>query len=200
MQSITDIIRRFYAFTDRVPALLQHLPSVDLFSVISEEDLAVRLNQDLQTVSEDPRLIIKYMQDNAAIVEEDPELYNIPDDLESLQVLVDTTIKVEILSHNTGYFRFDKFFKWSAETKLDELMAKKVWEPLKDTNNLIIDLRYNTGGSSTSLALLLSYLEDASRSIISSQYMTKFRTQQQNMTLCLELQARPTGPNVTFTC
>ncbi|XP_037610021.1 retinol-binding protein 3 isoform X2 [Sebastes umbrosus] len=161
--SITDIIRRFYAFTDRVPALLQHLQSIDLFSVVSEEDLALRLNQDLQTVFEDPRLIIKYMQDNAAIVEEDPELYNIPVDLESLQVLVDTTIKVEILPHNTGYFRFDKFFKWSAGAKLEQLMAKKVWEPLKDTNNLIIDLRHNTGGSSTSLALLLSYLQDASQ-------------------------------------
>lgn len=163
LQSIADVIRRFYVFTDRVPALLQYLQSTDFFSVISEEDLAVRLNQDLQTVSEDPRLIIKCMQDNAAILEEDPELYNIPDDLESLKKLVDTTIKVEILLNNTGYLRIDKFVKSYAGTKLEELMAKKVWEPLKDTNNLIIDLRYNTGGSSTSLALILSYLQDTSQ-------------------------------------
>ncbi len=159
VQSISDVIGRFYAFTDRVPALLQHLQSTDLFSVISEEDLAVRINQDLQTVSEDPRLIIKYMQDNTAIVE-DPELYSVPDDM---KLLVDTTFKVEILPDNTGYLRFDKFVKLSAGAKLEELMAKKVWEPLKDTNNLIIDLRYNTGGSSTSLALILSYLQDASQ-------------------------------------
>lgn len=163
VQSISDIIGRFYAFTDRVPALLQHLQSTDLFSVVSEEDLAVRLNQDLQTVSEDSRLIIKYMQDDAAIVEEDPELYNIPDNMEFLKVLVDTTFKVEILLHNTGYLRFDKFVKLSAGSKLEELIAKKVWKPLKDTNNLIIDLRYNTGGSSTSLALILSYLHDTSQ-------------------------------------
>lgn len=163
VQSISDIITRFYAFTDRVPALLQCVQSIDLFSVISEEDLAVRLNHDLQTLSEDPRLIIKYMQDNVAIVEEDLELYNVPDDMKLLRELVDTTFKVEILPHNSGYLRFDKFVKWSAGTQLEELIAKKVWEPLKDTNNLIIDLRYNTGGSSTSLALILSYLQDTSQ-------------------------------------
>ncbi|XP_035525923.1 retinol-binding protein 3-like [Morone saxatilis] len=163
VQSISDKIVRFYAFTDRVPALLQHLQSTDLFSVVSEEDLAVRLNHDLQNVSEDPRLIIKYMQDNAAIVEEDPELYNVPDDMKLLRELVDTMFIVEILPHNTGYLRFDKFVKFSAGDKLEELMAKKVWEPLKDTNNLIIDLRYNTGGSSTSLVLILSYLQDVSQ-------------------------------------
>ncbi|KAG8008989.1 Retinol-binding protein 3 [Nibea albiflora] len=163
VQSISNIIRRYYAFTDRVSALLHHLQSADLFSVVSEEDLAVRLNHDLQTVSEDPRLIIKYMQDNAAIVEEDPELYNIPDDMKLLRELVDTMFKVEIFPHNTGYLRFDKFVKSSTGDRLEELVAKKVWEPLKDTNNLIIDLRYNTGGSSTSLALILSYLQDTSQ-------------------------------------
>ncbi|XP_023251324.1 retinol-binding protein 3 [Seriola lalandi dorsalis] len=163
VKSISDIIGRLYAFTDRVPALQQQLQSTDLFSVTSEEDLAVRLNQDLQTVSEDPRLIIKYMQDNGAIVEEDPELYKVPDDPELLRALVDTTFKVEILPGNTGYLRFDKFVESPAVTKLEEVMAKTVWEPLKDTKNLIIDLRYNTGGCSTFLALILSYLQDTSQ-------------------------------------
>ncbi|XP_039991900.1 retinol-binding protein 3-like [Xiphias gladius] len=163
VKSICDIIERLYAFADRVPALLQHLQSTDLFSVVSEEDLAVRLNQELQTVSEDPRLIIKYIQDNVATVEEDSELYKVPDDPELLKALVDTTFKVKILPRNTGYLRFDKFVQSSALTKMEEVMAKKVWEPLKDTNNLIIDLRYNTGGCSTSLALILSYLQDISQ-------------------------------------
>ncbi|XP_035000818.1 retinol-binding protein 3 [Hippoglossus stenolepis] len=163
VQSISNIIRRWYAFTDRVPALLQHLQTMDLFSVISEEDLAMRLNQDLQTVTEDPRLIIKYMQDNAAIEEGDPELYKVPDDSKLLRTLIETTFKIEILQGNTGYLRFDKFVEFSPLIKLEEFFAKKVWEPLKDTSNLIIDLRYNTGGCSTSLALILSYLYDTSQ-------------------------------------
>lgn len=163
VQTISNIIQRFYAFTDRVPALLQHLQSMDLFSVGSEEDLAVRINQDLQTVSEDPRLIIKYTQDKVVTVEEDPEVDIIPDNTTLLSQLVDTTFQVEILPHNTGYLRFDKFVKWSTGAELENLIAKRVWQPLKDTNNLIIDLRYNTDGSSTSLALILSYLQDTSK-------------------------------------
>ncbi|XP_041819337.1 retinol-binding protein 3-like [Chelmon rostratus] len=189
VQSISDIIRRFYAFTDRTPALLQHLQSTDLFSIVSEEDLAVRLNQDLQTVSDDPRLIIKYMQDNAAIAEEDTELYDVPDDMKSLRELVDATFKVEILPHNTGYLRFDRFVKYSV--KLEELMAKKVWEPLKDTDYLIIDLRYNTGGSSISIALILSYLQDTSQK---RHFFTIYDSFQNTTTDCDSL-PQITGPS-----
>ncbi|KAM6964634.1 retinol-binding protein 3 [Tautogolabrus adspersus] len=163
VQNISDIIGRFYAFTDRVPSLQHRLQLTNLFSVVSKEDLAARLNEELQTVCEDPRIIIKYNQDDAPIEEEDPELYNVPNHVELLTELVDTTFKVEILPNNTGYLCFDKFVKLSSWAKLEELMAKKVWEPLKDTNNLIIDLRFNTGGSSTSLSLILSYLQDTSK-------------------------------------
>ncbi|XP_071768580.2 retinol-binding protein 3 [Centroberyx gerrardi] len=162
VQSISDIIRSFYAFTDRVPALLHQLESTDFFSVISEEDLAVKLNQELQTVSEDPRLTIKHIQDNVAIIE-DSEPGKVPDDPALLRALVDRVFNVEILQGNTGYLRFDTFFESSVAAKLGEHMAKKVWEPLKDTDNLIIDLRYNTGGSSASLALILSYLQNTSQ-------------------------------------
>lgn len=161
VQSISDKINRFYTFTERVPALLQLLESTDFVSVVSEEDLAIRLNQVLQTVSEDPRLTIKYMPEYAANVEEGPEDDRVPDDPGLLMEYIDTLLKVEILPGNTGYVRFDKFVKSSA--KLEEAMAKKVWVALKDTANLIIDLRYNTGGSSTSLAIILSYLQDTSQ-------------------------------------
>ncbi|XP_041672020.1 retinol-binding protein 3-like [Cheilinus undulatus] len=163
VKSISDMIGRFYAFTDKVPVLQHCLQSMDLFSVVSKEDLATRLNENLQAVSEDPRLIIKYNQDDDAVVEEDLELYNEPSHVELLNELVHKTFKVEILAHNTGYLRFDKFFRLSSLAEIEELMAKKVWESLKDTNNLIIDLRSNTGGSSTSLSLILSYLHDASQ-------------------------------------
>ncbi|KAA8578393.1 hypothetical protein FQN60_000094 [Etheostoma spectabile] len=129
------------------------------------------------------------MQDNAAILEKDPELENIPDDLESLKKLVDT-IKVEILLNNTGYLRIDKFFKSYAGAKLEELIAKKVWEPLKDTNNLIIDLRYNTGGSSTSLALILSYLQDTSQ----KHHFFTINDQIQNITTKYDSLPQTAGP------
>lgn len=189
VQSISDIIRRFYAFTDRVPALLQRLQSIDLFAVASEEDLAVRLNHDLQTVSEDPRLIIKYVLDAAPTVEEDPDLYNTPEDQNLLKDLVDTVFQVEVLADNTGYLRFDKFVKSSA--KLEELLAEKIWEPLKETDNLIIDLRHNTGGSSTSMALILSYLQDSSQ----KRHFFSIHDSFQNTTTEYESLPQLTGPS-----
>lgn len=163
VQSISDIIRRFYAFTDRVSALLYHLESTDFLSVISEDDLAAKLNQELQAVSEDPRLIIKLAQDHAVITEEDSEPEDVPDDPDFLGTLVDTLFKTRILPGNTGYLRIDTFIESSVAAKLGEHIAKKVWEPLKDTENLVIDLRFNTGGSSASLPIILSYLQDASQ-------------------------------------
>lgn len=159
---VSDLIGRFYAFADRVPAVVQHLQSEDLLSVMSEEDLAVALNRGLQTVTDDPRLVVKYTPNNAAFVEGRSERHSVQADPESAPELVDSTFTVEILPGNFGYLRFDKFVRWSAGSELNELLSQKVWEPIKDTDNLIIDLRYNTGGSWTSLDLLLSYLQDAS--------------------------------------
>ncbi|XP_017166123.1 retinol-binding protein 3 [Poecilia reticulata] len=163
VQIISNIMRDTYAFSDRVSTLMQHLQSTDLLSVASEKDLAVRLNQNLQTASEDPRLIIRYMQDDDAGIEPDHELYTIPDNTELLKAYVNRVFKVEVLPGNTGYLRFDELAETSAVPELEKLMAQKIWEPLKDTDNLIIDLRYNTRGSSNSLTLILSYLCDCSQ-------------------------------------
>lgn len=158
LQVTSDIIGRFYAFPDRVQALRQHLKSEDLFSVVSEEDLAVRLNHNLQTASDDPRLIIKHKKDLVPTVEENPER-----DGTAVDQWADALFKVRVLPHNAGYLRIDRFVRCSAGDNLEEIVAEKVWKPLKDTDYLIIDLRYNTGGSSTSVALLLSYLQEPLR-------------------------------------
>uniref|UniRef100_A0A3Q2PRS7 Retinol binding protein 3 n=1 Tax=Fundulus heteroclitus TaxID=8078 RepID=A0A3Q2PRS7_FUNHE len=163
VQIISNILRDTYAFSDRVSTLLQHLQSIDFLSVGSEKDLAITLNQNLQTASEDPRLIIRYMQDDDGSLEDPHKLYTIPDNIESLKAYIDRVFKVEILPDNTGYLRFDELAETSAVTKLEELMSQKVWEPLKDTSNLIIDLRYNTRGSCNSLAFVLSYLHDCTK-------------------------------------
>lgn len=39
-------------------------------------------------------------------------------------------------------------------------MVEKVWEPINDTNHLVIDLRSNDGGPSEGLPMILSYLHD----------------------------------------
>lgn len=64
--------------------------------------------------------------------------------MELLSGFIDRTVKVEILP------KFIKVDCRCALVKLEEIMAEKVWEPLKDTLNLVIDLCFNSGGSSTS--------------------------------------------------
>uniref|UniRef100_A0AAY4CRJ9 Tail specific protease domain-containing protein n=1 Tax=Denticeps clupeoides TaxID=299321 RepID=A0AAY4CRJ9_9TELE len=126
------------------------------------DNLAVKLNYELQSVAEDPRLIIKMAKNSPLVVQDDPELETIPDDQSFLQALAESVFKVRILPGNTGYVRFDRFVDAMLLQKMEVQMVRNVWEPIKGTDNLIIDLRFNTGGPSDSLSILLSYLHDVS--------------------------------------
>ncbi|XP_035262319.1 retinol-binding protein 3 isoform X1 [Anguilla anguilla] len=165
IQNVTDIIKSFYSFTDKVPTILQHLSSIDLFEIISEEDLASKLNYELQTVSNDPRLIVKVPAEPPVIIEEASEPGKIPNNTSFLEVLVDNLFQVTVLPGNTGYLRFDEFGEASMLARLGEQIVKKVWDPIKDTDNLVIDLRFNMGGSSAAVPILLSYLFDSTPAV-----------------------------------
>ncbi len=153
VQRVSDIIKQFYAFKDKIPALLNHFAKTDFFTVISEEDLAAKLNYELQLVFEDPRLNIKTLQETS---DEEQELDTTPSSFDN------PLFKLEILSGNIGYLRFDRFPTPTVLIELEDRIKEKVWQPVKDTENLIIDLRYNTGGSTEALPILLSYMFEAS--------------------------------------
>lgn len=159
VKRVSEFIRRFYSFRERISALLNKLASTDFCTVISEEGLAVKLNYELQSVSEDPRLSVKVMHEFPVIAEDGPGLDG--QDANS----VDTLFEVEILPGNTGYIRCDRFPNLSAFAALEDQIAEQVWEEIRETESLIIDLRYNTGGSSGALPVLLSYLYDSSTAI-----------------------------------
>ncbi|XP_073453384.1 retinol-binding protein 3 [Aquarana catesbeiana] len=160
LQQLSGILGNFYAFFDRIPTLLKHLSNMDYASVISEEDLAAKLNYELQSVTEDPRLIIRSKSDTPVLPEAFPSAQNIPDDENILQALVNTVFKVSILPGNIGYLRFDEFADITVLGKLGPYIVDKVWDPITSTENLIIDLRFNTGGPSSAIPLLLSYFHE----------------------------------------
>ncbi|KAM6951178.1 retinol-binding protein 3 [Aplochiton taeniatus] len=162
VKSISDLIWKYYAFPDRVPAILSHLQATDFFSVTSEENLVTKINHGFQSLSEDPRLVLKLVQDHPVSAKEDHEPEKVQGDAEFLATLVDTVFIVRVLPGNIGYLRFNYFLAESVMGRLGEQIGQKVWEPLKDTENLVIDLRSNTGGPSASLAGILSYLQEAS--------------------------------------
>ncbi|XP_075073357.1 retinol-binding protein 3 [Mixophyes fleayi] len=160
LHQLSEILGKFYAFYDKIPTLLKHLSSMDYASVISEEDLAAKLNYELQLVTEDPRLALRSKSETPVIPEVYPSAENLPDDENILQALVNSVFKVDILPGNIGYLRFDEFADVSVLGKLGPYIVNKVWDKITSTENLLIDLRYNTGGPSAAVPLLLSYFQD----------------------------------------
>ncbi|KAJ1144508.1 hypothetical protein NDU88_010806 [Pleurodeles waltl] len=160
-RNLIEILTTHYSFVERVPALVQHILTMDYSTVTSEENLAAKLNYELQSASEDPRLSIRLQSESHVPPLDFPVAANLPEDEEVLKSLVNTVFKVTILPGNIGYLRFDEFADISVLAKLAPYIVSKVWDQIVDTANLIIDLRYNFGGPSTAVSLLLSYFQEA---------------------------------------
>uniref|UniRef100_A0A8D2AMB1 Retinol-binding protein 3 n=1 Tax=Sciurus vulgaris TaxID=55149 RepID=A0A8D2AMB1_SCIVU len=169
VRHLQEALQDYYTLVDRVPALLHHLASMDYSSVVSEEDLVTKLNAGLQAVSEDPRLVVRAVgpkeTSSGPEVEVDdtliaaPEVPEMPKDEAALQALVDSVFQVSVLPGNVGYLRFDGFPDASVLGALGPYVIRQVWEPLQDTEHLIMDLRHNPGGPSSAVPLLLSYFQ-----------------------------------------
>lgn len=166
LQRLQEALQDYYTLVDRVPALLQHLASMDFTAVVSEEDLVTKLNTGLQAVSEDPRLMVRAVRPKEtssgreAGTNDPPEVAPaVPEDEVARQTLVDSVFQVSVLPGNVGYLRFDRFADASVLEVLGPHILRQVWEPLQDTDHLIMDLRQNPGGPSSAVPLLLSYFQ-----------------------------------------
>ncbi|XP_032868609.1 retinol-binding protein 3 [Amblyraja radiata] len=161
IRKVTELLYAYYAFVDHVPSLASRLARVAGSAVNSEQILAEKLNYELQAISADPRLVVSVSSGPPVTTDQTPP-EELPDDVSYLQQVVSAVFQVDILPGNTGYLRFDMFPTESALMKLRPYIVERVWGAIHDTANLILDLRYNVGGTSAAVPVFLSYFQDPS--------------------------------------
>ncbi|XP_003409144.3 retinol-binding protein 3 [Loxodonta africana] len=166
IRRLQETLQDYYTLVSRVPTLLHLLATMDFSAVVSEEDLVAKLNADLQAVSEDPRLLVQALRPRENSPEPEPEADGapgaapmVPEDEAAQCALVESEFQVSVLQGNVGYLRFDRFADVSVLEMLGPHILRQVWEPLQDTEHLIMDLRHNPGGPSSAVPLLLSYFQ-----------------------------------------
>ena len=161
---IQQLLVDHYIFLDKAEAmnkrLEQGLKSGEFDGVEREEDLAVALTKALQEITNDKHLVVYPPRE--VRVEEDPEGAF----LRSLSRYRNPMIKsVQLLDNNVGYFDM-RFFGGgeTAKKKIDQVM-----EQLESADALIVDMRYNGGGSISTVQYVCSYFFEGDH-ILNSMY------------------------------
>jgi len=163
VDSVTAALNEEYVFEDVALEMEQRLRSkldggeYDELETVS--DLASALTEDLQDVSGDRHLRVRYLSDEdlARLEEEenDEELER-QRRIEELRRDNFTFKRAEVLEGNVGYLRFDQF----TTASLAGPTATAAMNFLANSDALIIDLRYNGGGSPSMIQFLMGYLLD----------------------------------------
>lgn len=127
--------------------------------IVDGQAFADVLTQDLRTIAGDQHLRVGYSKEPFPPMNEAPQLQSQRSPEETRRQLALTNfgfMKVERLPGNIGFLDVEFF----ADPELGGATAAAAMSFVADTDALIIDLRFNLGGSSRMVALLASYLFD----------------------------------------
>ena len=161
IDAISKALHEEYVFPDVAAkmsgAMAAHLKGRDYDAITSARNFAQKLTDDLQAVSHDKHLRVRYRRESRP---RPPQGDNKPttEDLEGMQnygrIINFGFEKVERLEGNIGLLKLNMFFpaEFAGET------AVAAMNFLASTDALIVDLRDNGGGDPSMIALLCSYL------------------------------------------
>jgi hypothetical protein len=193
IDSVTAALNEGYIFADVAEEMEMHVRrqladgAYDETSTIAE--FAQALSRDLLEVSHDRHLGVSYLSpEMLARMSEDRD----PDEVErerreELASINYNFKRIEILPGNVGYLRFDSFVdaSYSGPTAIAAMNF------LAHTDALIVDLRYNGGGSPSLIQLIFSYFYDE------PTHLNSFYIRRGDRTNQFWTQANVEGPRMT---
>jgi hypothetical protein len=149
IDSLAVILRENYVYPEKGELMadsLNHYFSTGRYNEISDGSvLSLRLTEDLWPLCHDKHLSVTF----GKIPEEDRA--SIPESDSTFNYGFRSS---KIIENNIGYIRFDEF---NGADKA-ETAAAKAFETVADCDALILDLRFNTGGSPKLVQFIYSYL------------------------------------------
>jgi hypothetical protein len=158
LQSLEKVLREEYVFPDmgeKLATMLQTRQARGEYdSVISAKAFSELLTSQMREVSQDRHLRVRYSSEvigpDATGDRRPPPL---PEEVTRMAKVNYSFDRVERLSGNVGYLKFDRF----QNAQLCGSTVAAAMSFLANTDALIIDLRGNGGGSPATVALVASY-------------------------------------------
>ncbi|XP_077595219.1 retinol-binding protein 3 [Stigmatopora nigra] len=174
-----------YAFKEKAVGIAAKLKGLlqngDYAMLVSKSDLEEKLTADLKTLSGDKNL------KTAADTPVPPPVNFTP---EMFIELIKVSFQTDVFENNIGYLRFDMFGDFEEVKAIAQIVVEHVWNKVVNTKAMIVDLRNNLGGPTTSIAGFCSYFFDADKQIV----LDKLTDRQSGTSTELKTLPELTGP------
>ncbi|XP_062386340.1 retinol-binding protein 3-like [Sardina pilchardus] len=166
LTAAADLVADNYAFesvgadvAEKLRALAAATSGADDYGMVNSlEELQAKLTDDLVKLSGDKGLKTTTGAMSA------PPPQNYPPEV--IIQLIKVSFHTDVFENNVGYLRFDMFGDFEQVKEIAQVIVEHVWNKVVDTDAMIVDLRNNVGGPTTSISGFCSYFFDADKEIV----------------------------------
>lgn len=164
VSKIKSLIAEHYIINEKVKVISDSLDKVS-YKALSPQDFVERINSQLQQHSQDKHLRLEH---NPEYVRKVKDGVDVNEEQHTSERATNFGFnKIEILEGNTGLLKLTYF---ADPEKLEELIAG-TFNTLRNTDQMIVDLRGNSGGSGGMLQKLISvFLDERSATVLKIRY------------------------------
>src|SRR4051812_20639371 len=161
IEAVAETLDHYYVFPEKGQVMREglhaSLSSGAYDALTTNQALCDRLTADLQAISSDKHIRVRYNDEPRPVVPPEEEVpANLPEWIAEARSVNFGFYKVERLPGNVGYLDLRNF--WVASFPGAGETAVAAMNLLAYTDALIIDLRRNGGGAPSMITLLTSYL------------------------------------------